>query len=184
MRILKFFVFIWIACVVIALGDSANVIPNTAPKPKNVTTPTPTSKPTANPSHSARDFELFKLEGSKSAPTLLLVGGIHGDEAGAYYTTDLFLQHYTIAKGSVWVVPVANPHSMFANVRGLYGDMNRKFSQISLKDPDYTNIQKIKELLSHEEIDISMHLHDGSGYWRPTYESKLFNQYRRTSGGR
>lgn len=172
MRILKFFVFIWIACVVSALGDSANVIPNTAPKPKNIT------MPTANPSHSARDFELFKLEGSKSAPTLLLVGGIHGDEAGAYYTTDLFLQHYTITKGSVWVVPAANPHSMFANVRGLYGDMNRKFAQISFKDPDYTNIQKIKELLSHEEIDISMHLHDGSGYWRPTYENKLFNQYR------
>lgn len=29
-----------------------------------------------------------------------------------------------------------------------------------------------------KEVDISMHLHDGSGYWRPTYESKILNQYR------
>lgn len=173
MRILKFFVFICIAYAVSAFGDSTSILSPTL-KSENITKSASTSKSPIR----ARSFELFKLEGSRSAPTLLLVGGIHGDEAGAYYTTDLFLQHYTITKGSVWVVPVANPHSMFANVRGLYGDMNRKFAQISPKDPDYTNIQQIKELLSHEEIDISMHLHDGSGYWRPTYENKLLNQYR------
>ena len=97
-----------------------------------------------------RDFELYKLnDGDKRAPTLLLMGGIHGDEPGAYYSTDLFMRHYKITKGSVWVVPVVNPHSMFANVRGLYGDMNRKFAALAQNDPDYQSIQKIKELLAH-----------------------------------
>lgn len=123
-----------------------------------------------------RDFTLYKLnEGDKNAPTLLLMGGIHGDEPGAYYSTDIFLRHYKITKGSVWVVPVVNPHGMFANMRGVYGDMNRKFAALSQNDPDYESIQKIKRLLAHPEIDISMHLHDGSGYWRPKYESNLLN---------
>ncbi len=126
-----------------------------------------------------RDFELYKLNyGDKNAPTLLLMGGIHGDEPGAYYSTDLFLRHYKITKGSVWVVPVVNPHGMFANMRGVYGDMNRKFAALSQNDPDYESIQKIKKLLANPEIDISMHLHDGSGYWRPKYESNLLNPHK------
>ena len=126
-----------------------------------------------------RDFELYKLnEGDKNAPTLLLMGGIHGDEPGAYYSTDLFLRHYKITKGSVWVVPVVNPHGMFANMRGVYGDMNRKFAALSQNDPDYESIQNIKKLLANPEIDISMHLHDGSGYWRPTYQSNLLNPHK------
>ncbi|WP_199770724.1 M99 family carboxypeptidase catalytic domain-containing protein, partial [Helicobacter marmotae] len=114
----------------------------------------------------------------KAAPTLLLMGGIHGDEAGAYYTTDLFLRHYRITQGSVWVVPVANPHGMFANKRGIYGDMNRKFASLSPNDPDYQSIQDIKALLADPEIDISLHLHDGSGYYRPTYINSLLSPYR------
>ena len=126
-----------------------------------------------------RDFELYKLnEGDKNAPTLLLMGGIYGDEPGAYYSTDLFLRHYKITKGSVWVVPVVNPHGMFANMRGVYGDMNRKFAALSQNDPDYESIQNIKKLLANPEIDISMHLHDGSGYWRPTYQSNLLNPHK------
>lgn len=126
-----------------------------------------------------RDFELYKLNyGDKNAPTLLLMGGIHGDEPGAYYSTDLFLRHYKITKGSVWVVPVVNPHGMFANMRGVYGDMNRKFAALSHNDPDYESIQKIKKPLANPEIDISMHLHDGSGYWRPKYESNLLNPHK------
>lgn len=126
-----------------------------------------------------RDFTLYQLnKGDKNAPTLLLMGGIHGDEPGAYYSTDIFLRHYKITKGSVWVVPVVNPHGMFANMRGVYGDMNRKFAALSQNDPDYESIQKIKKLLANPEIDISMHLHDGSGYWRPKYENNLLNPHK------
>ena len=126
-----------------------------------------------------RDFALYKLnEGDKRAPTLLLMGGIHGNEPGAYYASDFFMRHYKITKGSVWVVPVVNPHGMFANSRGVYGDMNRKFASLPASDPDYASIQKIKELLKDPHIDISLHLHDGSGYWRPTYVNDLLNPNR------
>ncbi len=76
---------------------------------------------TLNAENLVRDFALYKLnENDKRAPTLLLMGGIHGDEPGAYYSTDIFMRHYKITKGSVWVVPVVNPHGMFANMRGVY----------------------------------------------------------------
>lgn len=87
---------------------------------------------TLNAENLVRDFALYKLnENDKRAPTLLLMGGIHGDEPGAYYSTDIFMRHYKITKGSVWVVPVVNPHGMFANMRGVYGDMNRKFAALA-----------------------------------------------------
>ncbi|WP_300447797.1 M99 family carboxypeptidase catalytic domain-containing protein [uncultured Helicobacter sp.] len=134
---------------------------------------------TLNAENLVRDFALYKLnENDKRAPTLLLMGGIHGDEPGAYYSTDIFMRHYKITKGSVWVVPVVNPHGMFANMRGVYGDMNRKFAALATNDPDYQSIQKIKQLLAEKDIDISLHLHDGSGYWRPQYISNLLNPAR------
>lgn len=126
-----------------------------------------------------REFELYKLnENNKLAPTLLLMGGIHGDEPGAYFATDVFLRHYKITKGSVWVVPIVNPHGMFANMRGIYGDMNRKFAYIDTNDPDKKSIDSIKSLLADPNIDISLHLHDGSGYWRDKYINNLLNPYR------
>ena len=125
----------------------------------------------------ALDFEVVKKEAG-SAPTLLLIGGIQGDEPGGFNATNVFLNHYTIKKGSVWVVPVLNPHSMLKNHRGIYDDMNRKFAALSPNDPEAPIIAHIKELIRAKEVSAVLHLHDGSGYYRATYESALLNPNR------
>ncbi|PAF50653.1 purine-nucleoside phosphorylase [Helicobacter sp. 13S00477-4] len=118
------------------------------------------------------------MQTSPDSPTLLLMGGIQGDEPGGFNATNIFLMHYKILSGNVWVVPVLNKHSMLLNHRGLYDDMNRKFAAISPKDPEYKLIERIKKLIISKEISAILHLHDGSGFYRPSYENTLMSPNR------
>lgn len=95
-----------------------------------------------------RDFTLYKMQGSPNAPTLLIIGGIHGDEPGGYFAPTLMLKHYNITKGSVYVVPNLNFDSLIRFRRGIYGDMNRKFAAVDEDDPDFNHIKKIKEIIT------------------------------------
>ena len=60
---------------------------------------------------------------------------------------------------------------MIANQRGIYGDMNRKFSTISKDDKDLKNIEKIKSLILDKKVDLILNLHDGHGFYRNKYEN-------------
>ena len=122
-----------------------------------------------------KDFTLYKKEAKEKSHTLLIIGGIHGDEPGGYFAPAMLEKYYTVTKGSVWVAPSVNIHSMIANQRGIYKDMNRKFSSILPNDPDYKNIEKIKELILDKNVDLVLNLHDGHGFYRQTYENAIFN---------
>ncbi|CAJ99946.1 conserved hypothetical protein [Helicobacter acinonychis str. Sheeba] len=118
------------------------------------------------------------VEDRDKAPHLLLLAGIQGDEPGGFNAANLFLMHYSVLKGSVEVIPVLNKPSMLRNHRGLYGDMNRKFAALDKNDPEYTTIQEIKSLIAKPNIDAILHLHDGSGYYRPNYIDAMLNPKR------
>ncbi|WP_104759917.1 M99 family carboxypeptidase catalytic domain-containing protein [Helicobacter bizzozeronii] len=125
-----------------------------------------------------KSVHVVKKAGGENAPTLLLMGGIQGDEPGGFNATDVFLMHYKILSGNVWVVPVLNRYAMLLNHRGIYGDLNRKFAYLNPKDPEYPLIQSIKGLVVDPQVQVIMHLHDGSGFYRPTYKSALLNPRR------
>ena len=80
------------------------------------------------------DFDLIK-KGEDDNNTLLVVGGIQGDEPGGFVSASLLATHYEITKGSVWIVPNLNFYSIIKRSRGPYGDMNRKFAHLSKKRP-------------------------------------------------
>jgi Carboxypeptidase controlling helical cell shape catalytic/C-terminal domain of metallo-carboxypeptidase len=120
-------------------------------------------------------FSLIKKESSVKGPTILVIGGIHGDEPGGYFAPELFLRKYTISSGSVWVVPNLNFDSIVANKRGIYGDMNRKFSDISPKDKDFSVVTDIKKLMQEPNIDLILNLHDGHGFYRQKRINGLLN---------
>ncbi|MDO7252849.1 M99 family carboxypeptidase catalytic domain-containing protein [Helicobacter cappadocius] len=124
------------------------------------------------------DFDVVKEQTNTKSPTLLLMGGIQGDEPGGFNATNMFLMHYKIIDGNVWVVPVLNKHSMLMNHRGLYDDMNRKFKNLSSSDPEYFIIKHIEDLITDKEVNVILHLHDGSGFYRPKYETPLLNPNR------
>ena len=123
------------------------------------------------------NFELIK-KGTQDNNTLLIVGGIQGDEPGGFMAASLLSTHYEITKGSVWIVPNLNFYSIINRSRGSYGDMNRKFADIPKNDPDYEDVQRIKSYITSPEVKLVLNLHDGSGFYRKKHIDYLHSPYR------
>lgn len=120
-------------------------------------------------------YSLIKKESGKEGSTLLIVGGIHGDEPGGYFAPMLLARHYKIESGNLWVVPNLNFDSIVKNSRGINGDMNRKFAKIETKDKDFDIVTEIKKLILHPKVDLTLNLHDGQGFYRDRQIDKNFN---------
>jgi hypothetical protein len=123
------------------------------------------------------DFDIIK-KGDDDNNTLLIVGGIQGDEPGGFVAASLIATHYKITKGSVWVVPNLNFYSIIKRNRGSFGDVNRKFSTLSEDDPDYFMVQRIKKYIVDPKVSMVINLHDGSGFYRKKYIDKNRNPYK------
>ncbi len=124
------------------------------------------------------DFRLYKKEAANTGPTILIIGGIQGDEPGSFNAAALLATEYTISRGNLWVVPNLNFESIIKRSRGVYGDLNRKFSRLDRNDPEYELIQKIKAIIQDKQIDMVLNLHDGSGFYRKKYIDKLHSPQR------
>jgi len=124
------------------------------------------------------EFTLHKLESGKPGPTVLVVGGIQGDEPGGFHAASLLVTGYRVSQGQVWVVPNLNFESIIKRSRGVNGDMNRKFASLKPSDPDYAAVERIKALIRAPEIDFILNLHDGSGFYRKQYVDKMHNPNR------
>ncbi|MCP5062994.1 MAG: deacylase [Ignavibacteriae bacterium] len=123
------------------------------------------------------DFDFIK-KGQQDDNTLLIVGGIQGDEPGAFMAASLITTHYKVNKGSVWVVPNLNFYSIIKRSRGPFGDMNRKFAALNKNDPDYKSIQRIKSYIRSPNVKVILNLHDGSGFYREKFIDKLHSPRR------
>lgn len=110
--------------------------------------------------------------------TVLILGGMQGDEPGGFHAASLLLSDYNITKGKIIVAPNLAFESIIARNRGNFGDLNRKFAHIDPKDPDFHTIERIKKLILNPEVNMVINLHDGSGFYRPKYESSDKNPNR------
>lgn len=122
-------------------------------------------------------FDLVKM-GKLDNNTLLIVGGIQGDEPGGFMAASLIATHYEITKGSVWIVPNLNFYSIIKRSRGPFGDMNRKFAALSKDDPEYKIVQRIKSYITDPHVKLILNLHDGSGFYRPMYIDNMHQPSR------
>jgi succinylglutamate desuccinylase len=109
-------------------------------------------------------INLIKKENSDSNTTLLVIGGIHGNEPGGYFAASILATHYKVYSKNLWIVPNLNKASIMANRRGIYGDMNRKFSVIKKNDKDKEIIKEIKKIILSPQISLVLNLHDGHGF--------------------
>ncbi len=132
---------------------------------------------TGVPGEELPGFSLHKLE-SGTGPTLLVIGGIQGDEPGGFSAASLLVTHYKIEKGNVWVVPNLNFPSIIYRQRGVHGDMNRKFAALNPNDPEYETVRRIQNIILDEQVDIVINMHDGSGFYRPRRQDALYNPDR------
>ena len=108
-------------------------------------------------------FQTVYKQGKKRGGKILLVGGVHGNEPGAYKAAEI-LRQVEVERGELFIAPRSNFISILANVRGYNGDMNRKFAEISKKDPDYPYVVELKRLIREIKPDVVLSLHDGFGF--------------------
>ncbi len=103
------------------------------------------------------------LKGEKKGGRILVVGGIHGNEPGAYKAADI-LRHVKVKRGELFIAPRMNFVSILADRRGYNGDMNRKFASISPRDPDYPRVKWLKNYVKEVKPELLLTLHDGFGF--------------------
>jgi len=119
------------------------------------------------------ELNIYKIYGKEPGKTLMLIGGIQGNEPGGFLSADLYAD-MSLLKGNLIVVPRANFYSILLNQRGPHGDMNRKFANRPEKmGMDDRIVSILKELIA--ESDYLLNLHDGSGYYHPKYISRWRN---------
>ncbi|MFH1349832.1 MAG: M99 family carboxypeptidase catalytic domain-containing protein [Pseudomonadota bacterium] len=123
--------------------------------------------------NTAYELNIYKIYGKQPGKTLMLIGGIQGNEPGGFLSADLYAD-MSLEVGNLIVVPRANFYSIILNQRGAHGDMNRKFTheEISASMEDKI-VTILKELIS--QSDYLLNLHDGTGYYYPTYLNKWRN---------
>lgn len=126
--------------------------------------------------NTAYELNVYKIYGKQPGKTLMLIGGIQGNEPGGFLSADLYAD-MSLAKGNLVVVPRANFYSIILNKRGPHGDMNRKFSP---EDTTHSMEDKIVTILKKliSESDYLLNLHDGAGYYYPKYINKWRNPMR------
>ena len=124
-----------------------------------------------------QELTVYFINGKEPGLTIMIIGGIQGDEPGGYLAADLYAD-LLLKRGNLIVVPRANFYSIKKNRRGVFGDMNRKFSSDSTitDDYDYRIVDILKNLMS--QSDVLLNLHEGSGFYYPEYISEMKNPLR------
>lgn len=122
------------------------------------------------------ELNIYKVYGVEKGETLMIIGGIQGDEPGGYLSADLYAD-MALRKGNLIVVPRANFFSIIEHKRAINWDMNRRFAVANSKEYYEDKIVEIlKGLMS--QSDFFLNLHEGSGFFRESYESGLKNPMR------
>lgn len=124
------------------------------------------------------DYELnvYKIYGAEKGKTLMIIGGIQGDEPGGYLSADLYAD-MALRKGNLIVVPRANFFSIIEHKRAINWDMNRRFIPINSKEHYEDKIVEILKGLMAKS-DYLLNLHEGSGFFRESWEGGLKNPMR------
>lgn len=123
------------------------------------------------------DYELhvYRIFGKQSGHTLMLIGGIQGDEPGGFLSADLYAD-ISLVKGNLIVVPRANFQSIVLKRRQINEDMNRTFSNERRSNYEAKVVAILKQLI--QESDVLLNLHDGSGFYSDTWEGPNRNPMR------
>lgn len=108
----------------------------------------------------SQEFAVHHITGPEKGPTLLVIGGIHGDEKAGYLTAERFV-NVRLKNGKLILVPRLNAVAINKNKRqGLGGDMNRLFDlsdKERYRNPDAKVVDVAKQLIKNADYVINLH---------------------------
>lgn len=110
----------------------------------------------------------YVQDSNQEGYTLMLVGGVHGNEpAGAYALLEL-LEELTIDQGKLIVIPKANKQALEMNLRYPPGasDLNRAFTDKTPETWTEHLAAEIFDLVIAYEVDLLFDLHEARDYHR------------------
>jgi hypothetical protein len=122
----------------------------------------------------SQELTVHTIRGIQKGPTLLIIAGIHGDEAAGYLAAERYID-VKLKKGNLIIVPRLNGPAVNAGKRcGLGGDMNRLFNLPSgSSNPDAKVVNLAKQLIRHS--DYVLNLHQGYDFYNPRWISRKRN---------
>jgi hypothetical protein len=126
--------------------------------------------------NTSQELTVHFIHGIEKGPTVLIFGGIHGDEAAGYRAAERFAQT-RIANGTLIVVPRLNTVAISKRQRqGLGGDMNRLFDlpeSARQRNPDTKVVDLAKTLI--QQADYVINLHQAYDFYAPRWISRQRN---------
>ncbi|MFA5903840.1 MAG: M14/M99 family metallopeptidase, partial [Desulfobacula sp.] len=118
------------------------------------------------------ELHVYRIKGTRSGKTLLIIGGIQGDEPGGFLAADYYAD-FLLEKGNLIVVPRANFPSILKMERQINQDMNRKFLDDDISNYETKVVNVLKKLIC--ESDCFLNLHEGSGFYSRAWNSEEKN---------
>ncbi len=144
-----------------------------------------TLMPVAAPGSQAEQFTFFPktqhplqvhfLQGDRPGPTVMVQGGIQGDEVSGYLTAEL-LTRAEVHQGNLIIIPRANLPAILQRTRSINVDLNRRFGKDQGRYYEDDLARAIRQLIKGS--DAFIHLHEGSGFYSPEYVNHLRNPER------
>lgn len=118
------------------------------------------------------ELRVYRIIGQEPGKTLMIIGGIQGDESGGYLSADLYVDTI-LKKGNLIIVPRANLPTIINNKRQITKDMNRRFDEKKSDIYEDQIVEILKGLI--QESDILLNLHEGGGFYRETWIDDMYN---------
>ena len=107
----------------------------------------------------------FVKTGATSGPTIMVVGGVHGDETAGYLAARQ-LRNWTVQSGTLVVVSDANVPAIKANRRFVGRNMNALFPGKADGDGNQRLAYEIWNLIKQSKPDLLLTLHESRGFYR------------------
>lgn len=104
---------------------------------------------------------VYAFYGKEKGPVMFLDGGIHGDEVAAQYACDSIINHITVTKGTLYVLPRTNLLACRDTVRFKNVDLNRTFpGDTCWVDYEYTLSYLFMQMIDSLKPDMVINLHE------------------------
>ncbi|MGE5379433.1 MAG: succinylglutamate desuccinylase/aspartoacylase family protein [Methylocystaceae bacterium] len=115
---------------------------------------------------------LYIVDSGVPGPTVMVVGGVHGNETAGYKAAGL-VKDFTVKKGRLIVLPEANKSAIARHSRlSSNGDnLNRDFPQGSSETADSYIAREIYQVVKDYGVDYLVDLHEGYDYYKSSSSS-------------